>query len=229
MIATINIKFQEDNMKYTIAAITLAVGLVSQAQAADFVEGKDYKVVANQDNIKGDAIIVREFFWYGCSHCYHFEPIIQKWKATKPADVAFFSTPAALNPVWENSARGFYSAQLMGYQEKTHQKLFDAIFKNGQMNQEIAGLGENAEKAIVEWYASQGLDKKKFESMMHSFAVDNKVGKSLAAAQRYKIGGTPAVVVQGKYVITADPSKIPEIIDFLVEKVRKDKKQKSEK
>lgn len=51
-------------MKHTfkIATLTLMVGLSSSVFAADFVEGKDYKVVANPENIAGDVIVVREFF-----------------------------------------------------------------------------------------------------------------------------------------------------------------------
>ncbi len=207
---------------FLLTAVACSVGLASYANADDFVEGKDYRVVTNPDKITGDAIIVREFFWYGCPHCYHLEPALKKWKANKPADVAFFSTPAAVNPVWENSARGFYAAQLMGYQDKTHDKLFSDVFRNAKVNQAIAG---SSRKAIINWYASQGLDKDKFTSTMDSFAVNTKISRSNAGAKRYQITGTPAVVVQGKYVVSAAPDKIPAVIDFLVDKVRKEKKK----
>ena len=67
-------------MKYrtTLGALALAVGLVSTAHAADFVEGKDYKVLPNPETIAGDVVVVREFFWYGCPHCYTLEPHMQK-------------------------------------------------------------------------------------------------------------------------------------------------------
>lgn len=57
-------------------------------------------------------------FWYGCPHCYVLEPHMQKWAKTRPADVAFFQTPAAMNPVWEVNARGFYAVQEIGMLEK---------------------------------------------------------------------------------------------------------------
>ncbi len=209
---------------FTLSAIALTVAFASHASASanKFVEGKDYRVVKNPDKIAGDAIIVREFFWYGCPHCYTIEPIIKKWKATKPADVAFFSTPAAVNPVWENSARGFYTAQLMGYQDKTHDKLFNDIFRDAKVNQALAGYNR---KAVINWYASQGLDKEKFASTMDSFAVNTKIARSKAGAKRYQITGTPTVVVQGKYVVSAEPAKIPAVVDFLIEKVRKEKQK----
>ena len=29
-----------------------------------------------------DKVEVIEFFWYGCPHCYDFEPLLEKWVKT---------------------------------------------------------------------------------------------------------------------------------------------------
>ena len=50
----------------TLTGLAMAIGLASMgAQAAGYVAGKDYRVLDNPETISGDAIIVREFFWYG--------------------------------------------------------------------------------------------------------------------------------------------------------------------
>ncbi|GAA0323221.1 thiol:disulfide interchange protein DsbA/DsbL [Psychrobacter aestuarii] len=206
-------------MKRVIALTSLAcaIGLSSMgAQAADYVAGKDYRVLDNPENISGDAIIVREFFWYGCPHCNKLNPHMEKWAKTKDKDVAFFKTPAALNPVWEANARGFYAAQLLGYEDKTHDKLFDAIHKG---NQKLFD-----QKSLSKWYASQGVDAKKFNSLYNSFAVGTKIGRSQAGAKRYQLSGVPAVVVQGKYVVTGEDAKVAKVVDYLVDKARAEKK-----
>ena len=69
-------------MKRVIAltGLAFAIGLSSMStQAADYVAGKDYKVLDNPEKISGNSIIVREFFWYGCPHCYDLNPHMQKW------------------------------------------------------------------------------------------------------------------------------------------------------
>lgn len=185
------------------------------AQAADFVSGKDYQVLANPEKIEGNKIIVREFFWYGCPHCYNLEPHIQKWAKTKPADVAFMQTPAAMNPVWEQNARGFYTAQLMGIQHKTHQAMFDALQKDRQKLYDQASIGK--------WYASQGADLNKFNSLYNSFAVNTKIARSQEAAKRYQLSGVPAVVVDGKYVVSGEDDKVTQVVDFLVKKARSER------
>lgn len=200
-----------------LSGLAVAIGLSSIAShAATYQAGKDYQVLDNPEKINGDTIIVREFFWYGCPHCYNLEPHMQKWAKTRANDVAFFQTPAAMNPTWEQNARGFYAAQLMGYQDKTHAKLFHAI------QEERQPLFD--QNALSKWYASQGLDPKKFNENYNSFAVQTKIGRSNAAAKRYGLSGVPAVVVQGKYVVNGEGAEVPKIVDFLVDKVRAENK-----
>lgn len=207
-------------MKYalTLTALALGVGL-SSAAFANFVEGKDYRVLNNPENIANDVVVVREFFWYGCGHCYNLEPHMERWAKTRAADVAFFRTPAAMNPTWEVNARGFYAVQQMEMADQTHHALFDAIHKDGKRL--------FSQSALADWYATQGVDKDKFNQLYNSFAVSAKVERSNAGAMRYQITGTPAVVVQGKYVVSGDNAKVPQVVDFLVNKVRAEQGRKA--
>lgn len=206
-------------MKYiALSALAFAIGMASvPANAAAFVEGQDYKVLSNPETIAGDAIVVREFFWYGCPHCYRLNPFIEKWAKTRAKDVAFFRTPAAMNPVWEVGARGFYTAQIMGAEEKTHEAMFDAIQKE---NKRLFD-----QNSVTDWYASQGLDRQKFTNLYNSFAVSTKIARSQAGAKRYQLTGTPAVVIQGKYVVLGEDAKVIQVMDFLIDKVRSEKKK----
>ncbi|MBF2718990.1 MULTISPECIES: thiol:disulfide interchange protein DsbA/DsbL [unclassified Psychrobacter] len=201
----------------TLTGLAMAIGLSSMgAQAADYVAGKDYRVIDNPETISGDAIIVREFFWYGCPHCNALNPHMEKWAKTKDKDVAFFKTPAALNPVWEANARGFYAAQLLGFESKTHDALFNAVHKDGKKLFDQSSLSK--------WYATKGVNEKKFNSLYNSFAVGTKIGRSQEGAKRYQITGVPSVVVQGKYVVTGEDAKVVKVVDYLVDKVRAEKK-----
>ena len=205
-------------MKYALKLTTFAVAVgLSTISYANFVEGTDYKVLANPEKIAGDVIVVREFFWYGCPHCYTLESHMQKWAKTRAKDVAFFRTPAAMNPTWEVPARGFYAAQLMGYEDKTHQALFDTIHKD---NKRV----DKSQQTLADWYATQGVDKAKFNSLYNSFAVTTKVERAKQGAVRYQLTGVPAVVVHGKYVVSGEDAKVTQVVDFLVNKVREEKK-----
>lgn len=203
---------------FALSALTAGMLLSGFAFAADFKEGTDYKVLENPENIAGDVIVVREFFWYGCPHCYNLEPHMEKWAKTRGKDVAFFQTPAALNPVWEVNARGFYAVQEMGMLEKTHKPLWDAINKDGKRLYD--------QNSLADWYAAHGVDKAKFNSLFNSFAVTTKIERSKAGAMRYKVTGTPTIVVNGKYVVQGEDAKVVQVVDFLINKIREEKKAK---
>ncbi|MCK7583637.1 MAG: hypothetical protein MZV65_54390 [Chromatiales bacterium] len=62
-------------MRKLLALIVTALAFWSPVvPAQNFLEGVNYDTVRPQKVETGDKIEVREFFWYGCSHCYTLEP-----------------------------------------------------------------------------------------------------------------------------------------------------------
>lgn len=190
------------------AALVMASAFASAAQ---FEPNKDYYVVPVPGQVDKPGVIeVREFFWYGCGHCFNLEKHIVAWKKTMPANVNFVRTPAALNPVWEENARAYYIAETKGVVEKAHGPLFNAIHLS---NQRIFDR-----KSLAKFYEKYGVSQKDFDGLYKSFAVNGKVTKSQNLAKFYKLDGVPAVVVNGKYIIRGADSRVPQIINFLVAK-----------
>jgi thiol:disulfide interchange protein DsbA len=197
-------------IKYVLSALTaLVIGLSSvTAQAAD-----DYTVLAKQGRLdKPGMIEVREFFWYGCPHCYKLEPFLAAWAKTKPADVNFVRTPAALNPIWEASARGYYTMETLGMVEKTHQPLFQAIHVGRQ------NLFD--QNSLARFYSGFGVNPATFSSTYNSFAVSGKVAQSKNLAQFYGLDGVPAVIVNGKYLVKGETQKVITTVNALIAKER---------
>ena len=202
-------------MKKILALMTLWLAMPVLALVATFVEGKDYRVLSSPGAVEKPGLIeVREFFWYGCPHCFRLDPHIETWLKTKPADVRFVRTPAALNPVWEGSARGFYSLEIMGggLVEKTHGPLFRAIHE--------APARIFDENSLAAFYARYGVDQAKFHSLFNSFAVTGKVMQSKTLAQKFQLDGVPAVVVNGKYVVSGEDRKVLDVVNYLITKER---------
>lgn len=104
------------------------------------------------------------------------------------------------------------AAQLLGYKGKTHQAMFDAIQKDRQKLFDQASIGQ--------WYASKGVDINKFNSLYNSFAVNTRIARSKDAAQRFQLSGVPAVVVDGKYVVEGEDGKVPQVVNYLINKAR---------
>jgi thiol:disulfide interchange protein DsbA len=162
----------------------------------------------------GGKIEVLEFFWYGCIHCYNLEPQIEAWLKKLPNDVEFRRVPAVFNERWALDASIFYAMEAMGVLDKLHRPLFDAIHKER--------LRTDDKEALSGWLAKHGVDAKKFLETMQSFGVRSKTRRAVQLTVAYKIDGTPAMAVHGRYTLSAQP-KMMQVVDDLVERVRKEK------
>lgn len=201
-------------LKRWIQGLCLMLFLSTQVMAQQaYVEGKDYQVISPAAKTSNpDKVVVTEVFWYGCPHCFRFEPYVERFAANLPDGVIFEQVPSVLNPRWTEHARAYYSLKMMGAQEKVHKAMFDAIHVK---RQRLTSLD-----TIAEFVAEQGLDEKQFRDNYFSFPVDTQVRKNMQAEKRYGHNGVPAVVVNGKYLVSAGMAgsneRMIEIMNFLV-------------
>jgi len=198
------------------AIAVLAQPPVAQAQEID--EGIDYRLVSQPMRAEpGDDVEVLEFFWYGCPHCYHLEPEIDRWLESKPEGVTFLRVPAASSPRWVPHAKAYYAAEMLGELDKLHEPLFKALH---EQRRRIF-----TDEEIIAFAAEQGIDEDACRKAYNSFPVDMQVRKSADLVQRYGIDGVPTVVINGKYVTSATQTgsnaKMFDVIDYLVDQEMK--------
>ena len=167
----------------------------------------------------GNKIEVVEFFWYGCPHCYSIEPLVEQWKKTLPPEAVFRPFPAVFNARWGYDAAIFFTFEALGVLDRLHRPLFDAIHRDH--------LRTDDPKALAEWVKTQGIDAKKFQDTMKSFSVQAKVRRAAQLTAAYKIDGTPAFAVAGRYTVSAEQGGSREgmlqAVSYLVDKVRHEK------
>lgn len=202
-------------MKKLLLATLIFFSGILLAQAEDFSEGIEYQKLSEpQPTDTGDKVEVLEFFWYGCPHCYHFEPFVRKWLANKPASAEFVRVPAVFRPDWKVHARTYYALIEMGLVEKLHGKIFDAIHKD---HQHLSTLDE-----MADFLASEGVDRQTFVNTYNSFLVDARVRKAVKKLAAYDIDGVPTVIVNGKYRVTGrmagNYETMIDVINYLVGK-----------
>lgn len=203
-----------------IASIfTLLSGIVS-AQSQKIEEGFDYRIlpVPQPVETKGKVEVI-EFFWYGCPHCYDFEPELSAWVKRQPKDVVFRRIPVAFRDDLLPHSQLFYALEAMGKGDALNEKVMYAMHKE---NKRLL-----AEPEIADWVASQGVDRNSFLATYRSFAVVSKARAAKQLAEAYRIDGVPTIVMQGKYVtspsIAGTKAKAIAVMDYLEEKIRKDK------
>ncbi len=201
-----------------IAALFAAV-LVSAAPsyAQDFQEGKQYVRLKNpMPTETGKKIEVIEFFSYGCPHCADFEPILEGWLKSIPADVEFRRIPVLFQERWIALARVYYTLDALGEAKRLSPDVFTAIHGKG--------INLSSDKVFFDWAASQGLDRKKVEDMYNSFAINGKVNRAKQLAREYEVTSVPLIIVDGKYMtnvsLIGSHEKMPEAMNALVAKAR---------
>ncbi|KAA0988352.1 thiol:disulfide interchange protein DsbA/DsbL [Pseudomonas sp. ANT_J12] len=158
----------------------------AEAPAAPYVELANAVPVAVPGKIE-----VVELFWYGCPHCYAFEPVINPWVEKLPSDVNFVRIPAMFGGPWDAHGQMFLTLEAMGVESKVHKAVFEAIQKE---HKKLTDKND-----MADFLATQGVDKDKFLATFDSFAIKGKIVQAKELAKKYEISGVPTMIVNGKY------------------------------
>ena len=190
-----------------VATLSLAPLAALGQRSPDYYELNPPQPVETTDKIE-----VLEFFWYGCIHCYNLEPKLESWLKTLPKDVEFRRVPAVFNDRWAHDATIYYAFEALGLVDKLHRPLFDAIHRDR--------LRTDDSKQLSAWLEKHGVDPKKFETTAKSFGVQSKTKRAIRLTTDYKIDGTPAMAVQGRYTVPSSEAMLA-VVNQLVTQVRK--------
>lgn len=199
-----------------VLALGLApFGALAQARPTaglDYTELKPAQPVETQGKIE-----VLEFFWYGCPHCYTLEPLLEKWIPTLPADAQFRRVPAVFNDQWARDAGIYFAFDALGVAGKLHRPLFDAIHRDR--------LRTDNPQALAEWLQRNNVDPRKFDETLKSFGVQSKVRRARQISVAYRIDGTPALAVHGRYTVSAEQARTQKgmlaVAEYLIGVARK--------
>ncbi len=183
-------------------------------------ESPGYEAVAPaQPTANPDRIEVLEFFWYGCPHCYSFEPALKSWLKAKPENVEFIRVPAVFNEEWGKGAKAYYIAEALGVIDAVHADLFDAVQEKHQKL--------DSEEELAKFFTAHGVKEADFKDTYNSFMIDTKLRQAPAIAAKYGITGVPTIIVNGKYRTTGNLAGGQEkMIDVLNELVKKESGKK---
>jgi thiol:disulfide interchange protein DsbA len=217
-----NILSKSKRTLLSAAALGLAISFsgLSGAQSPKIEEGFDYRILPTPQPLESKGKVeVIEFFWYGCPHCYDFEPELNAWLKRQPKDVIFRKVPVAFRDDLMPHSQLFYALEAMGKGDALNDKVMYAMHKE---NKRLM-----TENEIADWVTTQGIDRNTFLATYRSFAVVSKARAARQMADTYRIDGVPTVVIQGRYMtspsIAGTKAKAISVMEHLEQKIRKDK------
>ena len=204
------------SLQLASAGLGLAVTGLAQAQGAP-KEGTHYVKLSTLAPVTlsgpDKKVEVVEFFWYGCPHCYAFEPTLEPWVKKLPADVSFRQVPVAFMAQYQIHQKLFYALEEMGQLPAMHRKVFNAIH---QQNKRLS-----TESEVIAFATASGIDGAKLGESMKSFSVSTKVNRAKQLAEAYKIDGVPALGINGRFYTSATLAGSHEravaVADFLIQ------------
>lgn len=202
------------NRNLAFLAVLVALLALRTADAQTFTAGQDYFVLtpAQQTSVQAGKVEVLEVFSYGCPACNTFQPTMELLKKSLPPNAQLAYLPASFIPAedWPMFQRAYFAAQALGIAERTHQAMYDAVWKTGELattDKETHRLKspqppiEDAARAYARW---TGVKPEEFLATAHSFTVDMKMRAADEQILAMQVPGTPCLVVNGRYRVNND-------------------------
>jgi thiol:disulfide interchange protein DsbA len=191
-----------------LLAVGIGVGQVALAQQGGYQDINPPVETRNADQVE-----VLEFFWFGCPHCFAFEPTINAWAETRPDHVSFVREAPPLNPRWLPHSQAYYASKVLQVEAEFFDPFFNEIhLRKRQLNHQDS-IAKFAEKLL-------GIDKDLFKKTMNSFEVDMHIRRAMKLAQGAGVRSVPSVIVNGKYLtsgsLAGSNERVIEVINKLI-------------
>ena len=182
--------------------------------AAD--SSQKYIQISNQKQTESDKVVIYEFFWYGCPHCYSLEPTINNIEANLDKDTILIKVPVALRDSWELHAKAYYALQQMKLDDNLHEKVFAEIHVNSNRL--------DTKEKLANFIREEGYDADKFLKILDSFGTEIRIKKASRLANQYQIKSVPTLVINGKYKTSGSHvssyQELYDVVQLLVDKER---------
>ena len=196
-----------------IAALVIGYGLLytTGATQGEFVAGEHYQRLDNPERRRpGENVEVVEFFSYACIHCKNFDPLINEWLETKPANVDFSRVPVTFSPQWILLAQAYYTLVALDILELNHERVFRRIHNTRRMFDSaedfaafIDGNGATAAEVLDAWNGGE---------------VRRMLREGEAMQRQIVISAVPTLTVNGSYLVGMEVGRkvALEVVDHLI-------------
>ena len=200
------------NLKFTFLALFLILITSSNVFAQKYVQISTEKQQESKD------IIIYEFFWYGCPHCYNLEPTMDRIEADLEKDTKVVKIPVALRDSWIPHAKLYYALKQMDKIDQVHNLIFEEIH--------LEDNRLNTEQQMIDFLGKHGIDTDKFIEKYNSFGTEARIKKASNLAKKYQIDSVPTIIINGRFLTSgsyvSSYDELYSVVNLLVERERND-------
>lgn len=180
------------------------------------VFAQKYTQISTEKQTESDQIIIYEFFWYGCPHCFNLEPTMDRIEADLDKDAKVVKVPVALRESWLPHAKLYYAISQMDKIDDFHNLIFEEIH--------IEDNRLDTKETMTQFLGDNGIDTKKFLEKYNSYGTEARIKKASNLARKYQINSVPTIVVNGKYLTSgsfvSSYDELYSVVNLLVERER---------
>jgi thiol:disulfide interchange protein DsbA len=190
----------------------LLSSMMLPALGADWAQGTNYFRIepAQPTSVGPGKVEVMEVFSYACPACNRFYPVVDRLRAALPPNAEMTFVPAGFRPDedWPMFQRAYYAAQALDIDKRTHDAMFDAVWKTGELavfdprTQRPRNPPPSIEDAAKFYARVAGIKPETFVATAGSFGVDVKIRQAEQLIRADQVDQTPTIVVNGKYRVT---------------------------
>ena len=215
-----------------LGVLVYASVLPARAAPARWVQGTHYLVLDQPQptTVPAGKVEVMEVFSYGCPACNGFQPVIRQLERSLPPNAQMVFLPASFmaSEDWPMFQRAYFAAQSLGIARRTHQAMYDAVWRTGELATVYPGTDRLKQPApsiedAARCYARlTGVNPQTFLAAARSFGVETRMRAADDQILAMQVPGTPCIVVGGKYRIIMQslhsPDDLIPLVRFLVAK-----------
>ena len=207
-------KFSVPLMALFSTALLLNAGAAS-AQPALFEEGLHYERIDGPPiDTTDDVVEVVEVFSYLCPHCSTFQPFVGPWEKDLPENTTFRRVPVSFNPSWRAFARAYYTAEILGVLDQSHEAMFDALHTERRPIR--------SESDLAEFHAEFEITEEEFEATSESFAVQQRMRVGDADIAKWGVRSTPTLIINNEWRVSPRRGgtfdEVLAIADYLIQR-----------
>jgi thiol:disulfide interchange protein DsbA len=160
--------------------------------------GVNYRLLENPQppTVAAGKVEVVEVFWYGCSHCFALDPVLEEWKATKPSYIEFVRVPVIWSPLHRQHAKIYYTLQAL-HRPELHSEVFNAIHQKGL----VLTHREEAQARAMQlvFFSSFSVTPQQFDAAYDSMTVAMNMQRAENFTRTFHVDNVPTIFVNGKY------------------------------